>query len=129
MIKKSALFILLVGSLTLVFCYFDKHSKCIIESDTATVKQISHALYIYHKQLGHDLEKLSSLQLLVDMHPALLYQVPLDKWNSPFEYRFISHSPLTFMIFSSGSVNENQVFTFYIFKETHNGLTMTMVES
>ncbi|WP_196760661.1 hypothetical protein, partial [Pseudoalteromonas luteoviolacea] len=97
--------------------------------DVSNVLKISDALTIYHTKSGNNLANLHSLKTLTELHPELLNSVPLDKWGSPFEYRHLTHSPLTFMIYSSGSIKQNNTFTFYLFREENNQFIMAKVES
>ncbi|MDK1285855.1 hypothetical protein [Pseudoalteromonas umbrosa] len=99
------------------------------DKDGSNVLKVSDALAIYHTKSGNSLADLHSLKTLTELHPELLNSVPLDKWGSPFEYRYLTHSPLTFMIFSSGSIKRSNTFTFYLFREEHNQFIMTKVES
>ncbi|MCF6439764.1 hypothetical protein L1077_10005 [Pseudoalteromonas luteoviolacea] len=97
--------------------------------DVSNVLKISDALTIYHTKPGNNLADLNALKTLTELHPELLSSVPLDKRGSPFEYRYLTHSPLTFMIYSSGSIKQNNTFTFYLFREEDNQFIMSKVES
>ncbi|KZN58637.1 hypothetical protein N473_04190 [Pseudoalteromonas luteoviolacea CPMOR-1] len=99
------------------------------DKDVSRVLKIAEALAIYHTKPSNNLADLNALKTLTELHPELLNTVPLDKWGSPFEYRYLTHSPLTFMIYSSGSIRQNNTFTFYLFREENNRFIMAKVES